>query len=232
MLNAAHARWKSFEASLDDWLGKDISTTGSRLRAVFHYYFVDHGALRIGWHNLDEISTGVWRSNQPSKGRLKKYKAMGIKSVLNLRGETDRSPYLFEEEACGELGIEFTSVKLSARKLARRSRLLTLLDTFETLERPFVLHCKSGADRAGLASALYLLHIEGLPIEQARKQLSFKYLHLRNTKTGVLDYLLEAYALEIKTNPMPIRRWLEVCYRRKDLQRAYRANKKTTIFIN
>jgi protein tyrosine/serine phosphatase len=216
--------WKLLEASLDDVFGKDISTKGGRWRAVFHYYLVDHGALRIGWYNLHEIAAGVWRSNQPSKGRLKRYKAMGIKSVLNLRGETDRSPYLFEDEACSELGMEFMSVKLSARKLARRSRLLTLLDTFETFERPFVLHCKSGADRAGLASVLYLLHIEGLPLEQARKQLSLKYLHFRNSKTGILDYFLDAYSAESMKDPMPIRRWLEVCYDRNKLTKAFRSN--------
>ena len=34
------------------------------------------------------------------------------------------------------------------------------------------MHCKSGADRAGLASALWLLHVERRPVAEAMKQLS------------------------------------------------------------
>ena len=175
---------KAKERSLDRSLGYDISTPAARRRAQRHFNFIDHGLLRRYWSNLDEIAPGVWRSNQPDRDRIRKYRDMGMKTVLNLRGTNRRSPFLFEEEACHEFGLALVSHALAARGLVQREVLLALLDSFETIERPLVMHCKSGADRAGLASALYLLHIEGATIAEAKKQLSFRYLHIRGSKTG------------------------------------------------
>ena len=49
-----------------------------------------------------------------------------------------------------------------------------------------MMHCKSGADRAGLMAALYLL-IAKQPAREAVKQLTWKYGHVKQAKTGVLD---------------------------------------------
>ncbi len=213
--------WKMLEGRMDRTMGKDISTPAARRRAKYHYHFIDHGVLRVWWSNLFQIAPGVWRSNQPSQGKLRKYKEMGIDTVINLRGKTGRSPYLFEEESCRELGIKMINHKLSARSLARKSELLSLLDTFETVDKPFVMHCKSGADRAGLASALYLLHIEKAPIAVARKQLSFRYAHIRQSQTGVLDHMLDAYEADCQEAEISIREWIETKYRPKKLQRVF-----------
>ncbi len=221
MFRKLFSRWKAFERALDHLLGRDISTDRARRRASWHFNFIDHGILRAFWTNLFEIAPGVWRSNQPSQNRLKQYKAMGIRTVLNLRGVTDRSPYLFEEEACRELGMQMVNHRLSARSLVRAKVLLSLLDTFEKIDKPFVMHCKSGADRAGLASALYLLHIEGASIAEARKQLSFKYIHIRASKTGVLDHVLDAYEADTRSEPMPIRTWIAKRYHPKKLQASF-----------
>lgn len=219
------AWWKPVEAHFDNAFGKDISTRAARRRANLHLLIIDHGIFRTFWSNLDEIAPGAWRSNQPSQRRLKRYRAMGIKTILNLRGVTDRSPYLFEEEACRDLGLHIINKKLSARKLPRKTRLLELLDAFDTIEKPFLMHCKSGADRAGLASALYLLHIDEVPVEQAQRQLSLRYIHIRASKTGVLDFFLDAYASDVASKPMPIRRWIEKRYNRRRFQKAYRSGK-------
>ena len=64
----------------------------------------------------------------------------------------------------------------------------------DSLDGPALLHCKSGADRAGLMAALYLLIKKGRPVAEAAEQLSFRYLHVKQAKTGLLDAFLAAYA--------------------------------------
>lgn len=206
------AKVKTAERALGASLGADISTPKGRHRALWHFYLLDHGVLRTFWTNLFEISPGVWRSNQPSPRRLRKYKRMGIKTVLNLRGEGQRSPYLFERETCDKIDLPLTNFPMQARHLDAPERLSMLLNHLENIEHPFVMHCKSGADRAGLASALYLLHIKGAPIEEAKRQLSFKYIHVKSFQTGILDHMLEAYEIDTNTTPMPIREWIETRY--------------------
>ncbi len=92
------------------------------------------------------------------------------------------------------------------------TRFLQLFEIFDRIEKPFVMHCKSGADRAGLASALWLLDKEGASIAQAKKMLSLKYAHLKNTKTGVLDHLLDIYEADTAAAPMPVRQWFAERY--------------------
>ena len=65
---------------------------------------------------------------------------------------------------------------------------------FNSIQTPAMMHCKSGADRAGLMSALYLLIVEARPVREAARQLAWKYGHVRQAKTGLLDAFFAAYA--------------------------------------
>jgi len=209
MLGAFFNRIHEIERKFSRSFGTDISTPKGRRAAKWHFYMSDHGFLRGLWTNQFQIAPGVWRSNQPSPSRLRKLARMGIKTVLNLRGEDKFSFFLFERELCAELGLTLINHKIYARQLVPRERFMDLFEIFDRIEKPFVLHCKSGADRAGLVSALWLLDQESATIEQAKAMLSFKYVHLKRTKTGVLDHLLETYEADA---PMPIRQWFATKY--------------------
>jgi len=214
---------KTLERQLGDRFGTDISTPRGRRRAWIHFHLLDHGILRSFWTNFFRVAPGVWRSNQPSPRRLRRLKAKGIKTVLNLRGPNKTSPYLFEKETCDAIGLTLVDYQMRARHLGGRKNLLGLLDLFETLQKPFVMHCKSGADRAGLAAALYLLHIEGASIETARRQLGLKFVHVKSFQTGILDFFLDSYEADTKNAPMPVRDWIETRYRAKKLSARFHA---------
>ncbi len=203
--------------------GPALITKQDRALAHAHFHYHDHGILRGLWANTEEIAAGVWRSNQPDPDRIATYKDMGIKAVLNLRGTANRSHYLLEKEACEAQGIELVSIALSAKKAAPKELYLTLLDIFDSIERPFVVHCKSGADRTGLASVFYLLHVENQPLAVARKQLALRYVHLRWLKTGILDDILDAYEQDLKgLGPMSLRTWLSTYYDSAAITAAFR----------
>lgn len=208
MFNRIHEAERQFSRSF----GTDISTPKGRRAAKWHFYLSDHGILRGLWTNQFEIAPGVWRSNQPSPARLRKLATMGITSVLNLRGEDKFSFYLFERELCDELGLTLYDLKIYARSLVPRDRYMELFDIFDRIEKPFVMHCKSGADRAGLASALWLLDKEGATIKEAKAMMSLKYAHLKNTKTGLMDHVLEVYEADCAAAQMPIRQWFAEKY--------------------
>lgn len=200
------------ERALRTGWGSDLSTPAGRRAAHLHLYLADHHVLRTFWTNLHEFAPGAWRANQPSPAQLARYKARGIRTILNLRGAMQGSFYLLEEEACAQLDLSLVTCGLSARSLVHRVRLLELLDAFERIERPFLMHCKSGADRTGLAAALYLLHIEGAPVEVAARQLHWRFVHRRNAPTGVLDHMLDAYARDHRTTGQSIRDWIAGAY--------------------
>ena len=69
------------------------------------------------------------------------------------------------------------------------------------------MHCKSGADRAGLASVLYRLD-QGHHVNEAKQELSLRYLHLRHTKTGIQDHFVDNYQERLKEGSISIRDWI------------------------
>ena len=205
--------------------GSNITDPVQRRIAHRHMMWKDHGILRTFWTTFGEVAPGVYRSNHPDHKRLEAYKAMGIRAILNLRGTPQMAHHLFEVESCEALGLTLISVSLHARHAARREGMLDLFDAFDRIERPFVMHCKSGADRAGLASALYLLD-QGATVEDARKQLSLRYLHLKFTRTGIQDHMLDLYEARQKKEPISIRDWVRDEYDPEALTRSF-ATKRT-----
>jgi protein tyrosine/serine phosphatase len=219
---------KSLEDRERAWrhsFGNDISTPAKRRSAWRHFNWVDHAFLRLWWTNYYPVADGVFRSNQPSPGRLKTYRENGIISVLNLRGTSLYSPYLFEAEACNALGLILVSINLSPTEPPSLKTILELESHFKTLPKPFVMHCKSGADRAGLAAALYLLLIEDAPIEVAQAQLNFKYLHIKSSKKGALDFVLEKYCQTNNASPIGFRDWLITMYDPKAILAEFHTNR-------
>ncbi len=142
--------------------------------------------------------------------------------MLNLRGASRFSHYLFEREACDQLGLTLADIYLRPAQLPDRDTIRALDTHFRTLEKPLVFHCKSGADRAGFVAALYLLLIEAAPVEIARKQLSFRYLHIKASKKGIFDYCLETYAKTHEISPITFRDWMENVYDPTAITREFR----------
>ena len=204
-------RLKALQDRLTDAFGRDISTPQARRAAWWHFQLNDHAFLRVLWTNLDQIAPGVWRSNQPSPGRLSTWaRRLGIRTVLNLRGQPQEGFYLFEKEATEALGLTRIDLPFGARRAPQREELLTLIDTMTQMEKPALIHCKSGADRTGMASAIYLVAIEGRPLTEAMRQLSLRYLHLSRSKTGIMDEVLLCYGEEAQGRSF--RQWVEEDY--------------------
>lgn len=192
----------------------------------------DHGFLRVLWRNLHQLHDGVWRSNQPDPRLIGRLSGQGFRSVLNLRGENDYGSYLLEKEACAKHGLELANIRLLSRELPEVWKVREIDRLFATLEKPLLMHCKSGADRAGMASALYLLLHTDVPVAKAKKQLSARYLHFRGSKTGVLDYMLDSYEAVAAETGISFRDWVYTDYDRQALMASYKSNAASSFLVD
>ena len=189
--------------------GFNLASPLGRTRAVADYLWNDHAYLRLGFSNAHWISEELVRANQPWPHQLADWKARGIRTVVNLRGGFDASFHALEKDACARLGLNLVDFTITSREVPSRDRVLGAKALFETLEYPAFMHCKSGADRAGIMSVLYMHFRKGLPIREAMDQLSFRYLHIRHGKTGVLDYTFAKYLTEGEPAGMSFLEWVE-----------------------
>ena len=219
-------RISNWERALRASYNTDLSTPENRRRADIYNLWFDHAVLRKLWTNCFQVAPGVYRSNQPTHDRFEQLNAAGIRAVMNLRGAGGAAHYLVEEESCRALGLNLVNCALQARDAAPPETILALIRAFREIEKPFVMHCKSGADRAGFASAIYLLVIERRPMAEARRMLGLKYLHLRWSQAGILDYILDQYEARDAQSPIGFEDWIATEYDHAALQAAYHATRK------
>jgi protein tyrosine/serine phosphatase len=186
----------------------DLTTPEGRRRAENDLIWGDHGFLRAAFSNFHWIEPGVMaRANQPSPEAVARYAAMGIKTILNLRGKSDTGFYALEREACERHGIEMIDQRMFSREAPSVAQILRAKELFDTIQYPALMHCKSGADRAGAMAVLYKHLRMGVPIAEAIEQLEVKYLHVKWGKTGVIDYFFERYLAQ--GNGEPLIEWAE-----------------------
>lgn len=180
---------------------------------------LDHLFVRLAFPNRHRLSKEAWRAAQPLPHQIRDIARRGVRSVVNLRGDTDSSAYYYEKAACEAAGLNLVNFRIRSRAAPTRAEVLAARDLFADIEYPILMHCKSGADRVGLMSALYLHTRHGVPIDQARRQLSLRYGHIRQADTGILDHFFDAYVDYAAHTPIAFYDWVETVYDPDDIAR-------------
>lgn len=158
---------------------------------------VDHAVFRVLWDNLAEVVPGkLYRSNHPTPARLAAAKrTYALRTLVNLRGHRQCGSDALSRQAAADLGLKHIDMAFESRGAPHRDRILRFAELYRTLDSPALMHCKSGADRAGLASGLAVL-FEGGTSQQALAQLSWRFGHWSRSRTGILDAFFIRYAAE------------------------------------
>ena len=172
---------------------KDLATPAGRRRVERAFRFGDHAFVRALYRNAHEVAPGVYRSAQPAPADIAAWARRGVKTIVNLRGPATSAALLLEEEACARANVALVNFRVYSREAPTAETLAGLQTLFRTIEHPVLMHCKSGADRVGLAATLYLFFMKGAPLDEAMGQLSLRYGHIRQGKTGVIDRALDMY---------------------------------------
>ncbi|MGE6741871.1 tyrosine-protein phosphatase [Allorhizobium pseudoryzae] len=138
------------------------------------------GYLQLSGNFSPVIAGEVYRSNQPTPARLRSYaEHQKIRSIINLRGRNEGRDWYDKEVATArDLGIVHIDFGISARKELTRAEAEQLIDLMRDAPKPLLIHCNAGADRSGLASALYLAALAGKSEAVAEQQLSLYFGHL------------------------------------------------------
>ena len=199
-------------------MGLDLNNPADRKRAYRDLTWGDHGFLRRRFANHHDIGGGMYRENQPSPTRIAEWAEMGIKTNINLRGDSPKGFYLLEKEACEKHGITMIDFRVYSRDTHTPEKIRAAKELFESIEYPAVMHCKSGADRTGIMGVLYRHFHMGDTIEKAMEQLKFKYLHVKQGKTGMLDFFFNDYLKYAKTHGIEFIDWVETVYDPADVK--------------
>ncbi|MGE0226625.1 MAG: sulfur transferase domain-containing protein [Acetobacteraceae bacterium] len=209
----------------------DVNTARGRALAWVDALFIDHAVFRLVWSNEAVVVPGrLYRCNHPTPARLGGLvRRHGLRTVINLRGQARNGSDALSRDAARRLGLAFHDMSLESRGAPQVDRIMRLHEIYRTMETPGLIHCKSGADRAGLAAGLCVL-FEGGTAADALKQLSLRFGHIRQARTGILDAFFLRYQREGEGRK-PFLHWVQEDYDAAALRRDFHANGLAS-FIN
>ena len=183
------------------------------------------GVFRRPWFhgNLGIVDAGrVIRSAQPTTRLDEWIRVHQLRSILNLRGGGPADWWYDAEVKTAEVDhVAFYDLPLNATRRPSRRELLMLIDTLNTCPYPLLIHCKSGADRTGLASAVYLMIQRGERPERARQAFALEHGHIPLGGTEHLHEPIEEYAAWLEARGLPhsperFRDWVKTQYEPAD----------------
>jgi tyrosine-protein phosphatase SIW14 len=136
--------------------------------------------------NFHEVNEHLYRGAQPLAGGMEKVAALGIKTVINLRGEDEQTR--LEETEAKAAGLRYFNVPLPSLgrpKDEQVERVLALIN--DPQNWPVLVHCHHGEDRTGIIIAVYRISHDGWTLEQARKEA--KRYGMSRFQFGMKDYI-------------------------------------------
>lgn len=167
------------------WTKKKISWTISILLFIGFLLFAWRASVVRLTKNFYEVDPGkFYRSAQLYPDELEEVvKKYGIKTVISLRGAPQNSYWVPGQiETLKKLNVDFVPISWTSHYFPHKEDLQAFIKTLKDSPRPILVHCRSGADRTGEASAIYEIEFMGKPKEKAiEDQLSFKYWHLESS---------------------------------------------------
>ncbi len=155
------------------WLGLSAGLTGIALGA----YLV---GIQLTGNFAVVVANEVYRSNQPSPAEIEAYRdRYGIRTIVNLRGRNEGAAWYRQETATAEaLKINHIDFSMSADQELTLDEARKLVAILRDAPKPVLIHCRSGSDRTGLASVIYLNRIAHVDEHTAEQQLSIRFGHI------------------------------------------------------
>ena len=121
---------------------------------------------RKGLPNLHQVTPTLYRGAQPTAVGMRQLKAMGIKTVLNLRS------FNSDREELGDTGLAYEHICMKAWHPEQEDIIRFLQITTDKSRQPIFVHCQHGADRTGLMCAVYRVAVCGWTKEEAIREMT------------------------------------------------------------
>jgi tyrosine-protein phosphatase SIW14 len=121
-----------------------------------------------GLVNFGKVNESLYRGAQPDAAGLRQLKAMGIKSVVNLRMPNDVWPA--EPALVAASSMSYTNIPLDSLSAPTDAQVASVLAAIESLPKPVFIHCQFGRDRTGTLIACYRIQHDQWPNTKALKE--------------------------------------------------------------
>ena len=153
--------------------------------------------------NLYRVEPDLYRSGQPDGAGFRELAALGVKTVLDLKGGDG------DGDTARGASLKLVHVPMTAFGL-RDDRVLEALRILsDPANRPLVVHCQHGSDRTGALMALYRVVVQGWSKDDAIREMNEGGYHHsslfsnldRYVRTANVEALRKQLGITLRTSP-------------------------------
>ena len=138
---------------------------------------------RPGLPNLHRVTDWLYRGAQPEDEGFAELKAMGIKTVVNLR------TFHSDRDHCEQNGLDYVHITVQAWE-GEDDEVIDFLKVIGDAERrPVFVHCQHGADRTGVMCALYRMAFENWSAHEAIQEMTEGGYGFHEVWQNLIDYV-------------------------------------------
>ncbi|HEX9205598.1 MAG TPA: tyrosine-protein phosphatase [Candidatus Deferrimicrobiaceae bacterium] len=119
-----------------------------------------------GLGNVGRVAPGILRGAQPKPEGYATLKAMGVKTVINLRTNHGEKAAV---EAAGMRSVEIPMTTMKAVDPAAVRKAISVMT--DPANQPVFVHCAQGKDRTGVVAAVYRMEVEGWTAAEAEAEM-------------------------------------------------------------
>ena len=153
--------------------------------------------------NFHKVNEHLYRGAQPTIAGISKLAALGIKTIVNLRGEGELSKD--EAQAALDAGINYRTVPMPDWGRPKDEQVDTALGIVNDPKNwPVFVHCKHGEDRTGVIIACYRISNEGKTDQEAMKEA--KQYGMSRFQFGMKDFIGDYYKRKVRPTSQSILR--------------------------
>jgi len=119
-----------------------------------------------GLPNLHKVSDRLYRGAQPTAEGMEQLKAMGVRTVVNLR------KFHSDRDEIGDTGLAYEHIYFNPLHPEDKEVVRFLQIATDKTRTPAFVHCQHGADRTGTVCALYRIIVQGWSRDEAIREMT------------------------------------------------------------
>jgi protein tyrosine/serine phosphatase len=122
----------------------------------------------VSIENFAKVDEHYYRGSQPDQEQFAELKRLGIKTVIDLRGDYKKA----EESWVRDLGMNFFRIPLKTRVAANAEQTAYFLNLVnDPANWPVYVHCKGGRHRTGAMTGIYRITHDGWTADQVWEEM-------------------------------------------------------------
>jgi protein tyrosine/serine phosphatase len=145
-----------------------------------------------GLSNLYEVTTNLYRGAQPTAKGMIELKAMGIKTVLNLRS------FHSDQHLVSNGDLKLARLHMKPWHTEDEDVVAFLKIASDTNNLPIFVHCQRGADRTGMICAMYRIVNCGWTRDAAIQEMKEGGFHFNSGWKNLVNYIKQVDVEELK----------------------------------